>query len=38
MNKHTPRTRRLTAREEQLIKRKRRIKDRMANESRRKNR
>lgn len=38
MNKYTPRTRRLTAREEQLTKRKRRIKDRMANESRRKNR
>ena len=38
MNKHTPRGRRLTIREEQLTKRKRRIKDAMARESRRKNR
>lgn len=38
MNKHTPRARRLTAREEQLVKRKRRIKDAMAKASRKANR
>lgn len=38
MNKYTPRARRQTAREEQLIKRKRRVKDAMARESRRRNR
>lgn len=38
MNKFTPRARRQTAREEQLIKRKRRVRDAMARESRRRNR
>lgn len=37
-NKYTPRTRRLTLREEQLIKRRRRAKDRIAKGSRRVNR
>lgn len=38
MNKYTPRARRQTAREEQLIKRKRRVKDAMAHASRKANR
>lgn len=38
MNKYTPRVRRLTVREEQLVKRKRRVKDAMARASRKRNR
>lgn len=37
-NKHAPRVRKLTVREEQLTKRKRRIKDAMARASRKANR